>query len=150
MKKSVILTIAVIYILAIVIVGFLGIRMNVYDEKVYVDEILIISDNYKKYDPNTLLGAQKINDGYSGYFQESFKQGLKIEVKCQVKPDNASIKKVIYSQIDSQDCKLIVKEDGTAVIEFYRGTVVDLIISSADSVGKSIKIQIQVNDFGDL
>ena len=39
MKKSVILTIAVVYIFAIVLVGFIGIRQRAYNENVYVDDI---------------------------------------------------------------------------------------------------------------
>ena len=97
MKKSVILTIAVIYIFAIVIVGFIGIRQGAYNENVYVDDIVIISDNYKKYDVSTDVGKLKIEEGYEGYIQTNFKEGLKIEIKCQVKPDNATIKKLQYS-----------------------------------------------------
>ena len=36
MKKSVIITIIVIYVLAIVVVGFIGLKMKVYDEQKYV------------------------------------------------------------------------------------------------------------------
>lgn len=150
MKKSVILTIAVIYIFAIVIVGFMGIRMSVYKEKVYVNEITIISDDYKVYTDATELGKDKLEQGYSGYISKSFQQGLKVEIKCDVKPDNADNKKLIYVCAESSDYKLITNSDGTATIEFYRGTVVDLIIKSSDTVGKSIKIEIKVNDFGDL
>ena len=50
MKKSVILTIAVVYIFAIVLVGFIGIRQRAYNENVYVDDIVIISEGYKLYE----------------------------------------------------------------------------------------------------
>ena len=43
MKKSVILMICVVYIFAIVIVGFLGLAMKVYDENKYVKEIQCIN-----------------------------------------------------------------------------------------------------------
>lgn len=39
MKKSVIITIIVIYVLAIVVVGFIGLKMKVYDEQKYVEKI---------------------------------------------------------------------------------------------------------------
>lgn len=44
MKKSVIITIIVIYVLAIVVVGFIGLKMKVYDEQKYVEKIECISD----------------------------------------------------------------------------------------------------------
>ena len=47
MKKSVIITIIVIYVLAIVVVGFIGLKMKVYDEQKYVEKIECISDGYK-------------------------------------------------------------------------------------------------------
>ena len=50
MKKSVIITIIVIYVLAIVVVGFIGLKMKVYDEQKYVEKIECISDGYKDYD----------------------------------------------------------------------------------------------------
>lgn len=148
MKKSVILTIAVIYILAIVIVGFIGIRMSVYDEKVYVNDITIISDGYQKYDP--VKDQDKIEKGYEGYIDKKFVEGLKIEIKCQVSPDNATIKNLIYVCEESEDYKLIVNNDGTATIEFYRGRDIDLIIKSADSVGFTKKILITIEDLSDI
>lgn len=151
MKKSVILTIAVIYIFAIVIVGFMGMKMNVYNEKVYVNEIVVLSQDYKPYTDDTELGKNMLEDGYSGYITRSdFTYGMKIEIKCDVKPDNADNKKLIYSCAESSKYKLILNSDGTATIEFYEGTVVDLIIKSSDTVGESIKIRIIVNDFSDL
>ena len=47
MKKSVIITIIVIYVLAIVVVGFIGLKMKVYDEQKYVEKIECISDGFK-------------------------------------------------------------------------------------------------------
>jgi hypothetical protein len=152
MKKSVILTIAVIYIFAIVIVGFIGIRQGAYNENVYVDDIVIISDNYKKYDATTDVGKQKIEEGYEGYIQTNFKEGLKIEIKCQVKPDNATLKKLQYSVDDpnNQNYKLVENSDGTATIEFYGGAVIRLVIKSTDTKGVIKQIEIKVFDFGDI
>ena len=104
MKKSVILTIAVIYILAIVVVGFMGIRMQVYEEKVYVDEIVMLTEGYKPYTKDTALGESKLNEGIDGYITKSFKEGLKVELKCQVKPDNADNKNLGKSNIKGVIC----------------------------------------------
>ena len=146
MKKSVILTIAVIYIFAIVIVGFIGIRQGAYNENKYVDDIVIISDNYKKYESD----SEKAKEGYEGHISTSYVEGLKIEIKCQVKPDNATNKNLIYICSESQDYKLIKNSDGTATIEFYHGAQIDLIIKSQDTVGFYKKIFIDVEDLGDI
>ena len=146
MKKSVILTIAVIYIFAIVLVGFIGIKQGAYNEKKYVDDIVIISDGYVKYD----LDSNEAKKGYEGYISTSFVEGLKIEIKCQVKPDNASNKNLIYICEESSDYKLILNSDGTATIEFYHGDQIDLIIKSQDTVGFSKKIFIDVEDLSDI
>lgn len=150
MKKSVILTIAVVYIFAIVLVGFIGIRQRAYNENVYVDDIVIISEGYKLYDESTDVGRQKIEQGYEGYFQSNYKEGLKIEIKCQIKPDNATVKKLQYICEAKDNYKLIVNNDGTATIEFYGGATISLTIKSADTVGTSKKIEIKVYEFGDL
>ena len=76
MKKSVIITIIVIYVLAIVVVGFIGLKMKVYDEQKYVEKIECISDGYKDYDPNTETGLAKIHAGYIGYIKKDYKSGL--------------------------------------------------------------------------
>lgn len=74
MKKSVIITIIVIYVLAIVVVGFIGLKMKVYDEQKYVEKIECISDGYKDYDPNTE------NLGYDcGIFIKDLESGEVVE-----------------------------------------------------------------------
>lgn len=150
MKKSVILTIAVIYILAIVVVGFMGIRMQVYEEKVYVDEIVMLTEGYKPYTKDTALGESKLNEGIDGYITKSFKEGLKVELKCQVKPDNADNKNLLFSCDASDDYKLVMNSDGTATIEFYKGCVATVLIKSADGKGANMTVEIKVNDFIDL
>lgn len=146
MKKSVILTIAVIYIFAIVIVGFIGIKQGAYNEKKYVEDIVIISDNYVKYD----VESEEAKKGIEGHISTSFTEGLKIEIKCQVKPDNATNKNLIYICSDSQDYKLITNSDGTATIEFYHGAQFVLQIKSEDTKGFIKKIYIDVEDLGDI
>ena len=96
MKKSVIITIIVIYVLAIVVVGFIGLKMKVYDEQKYVEKIECISDGYKDYDPNTETGLAKIHAGYIGYIKKDYKSGLKVEIKCRITPDNATHKNLEY------------------------------------------------------
>ena len=121
---------------------------NIYTIEYFVNDIIIISDGYQKYD--SIKDKDKIDRGYEGYIDKTFVEGLKIEIKCQVNPDNATIKDLIYVCEESDDYKLIVNNDGTATIEFYRGRAIDLIIKSADIVGFTKKILITIEDLSDI
>ena len=79
MKKSVILTISIIYILAIVVVGFLGIALKVYNEKVYVEKIICITEGYETVE----------NDEHCDGII-TVQQNQEVVIKCQVEPDNAT------------------------------------------------------------
>lgn len=148
MKKSVILTIAVIYILAIVIVGFLGIKMKVYNEKVYVKDIIVLTDGYQEYTDDTNVGKDKIEKGINGYIKNTFKEGLKVEIKCQVIPDNATEKKLDYTYLKKDESYIItIQDDGTAVIEFKKPGVLLLTVNSTDNAGAKKTIEIMANNF---
>lgn len=139
MKKSVILTIGVIYVIAIVVVGFIGLKMQVYNQQKYVEKITCISEGYHKY-PD---GHPKKKAGFDGYIQPDYQEGLKVEIKCQITPDNATEKRLNYIYDESQKIyKLKINEDGTATIEFLKTGVATITIKSTDNVGVSIKIEI--------
>ena len=151
MKKSVIITIIVIYVLAIVVVGFIGLKMKVYDEQKYVEKIECISDGYKDYDPNTETGLAKIHAGYIGYIKKDYKSGLKVEIKCRITPDNATHKKLEYIYDENSTIyKLTTNSDGTATIEFLTGGVATIIIRSTDSKQTQIKIEVSAFDWSIL
>ena len=84
MKKSVIITIAIIYILAIVIVGFLGIALKIYDEHKYVESIKCITEGYQD---GQIEGAN-----CDGYIIVKYKNNTenKILLKCQAEPADAT------------------------------------------------------------
>ncbi len=148
MKKSVIITIMVIYILAIVVVGFIGIRLKVYNEQKYVEKIECISDGYKNYDSTTTTGASKIEAGYVGYIRADYQTGLKVEIKCRITPDNATNKKLEYIVDDKPSIyQLTTNSDGTATIEFFKGGVATVIIRATDSKQTQIKIEISAFDW---
>lgn len=135
MKKSVVLMIGIIYIAAVVLVGFLGLKMRVYDEKKYVTEIVCISEGYTKNEDST-------ND-YDGYIRTKYVDGLKVEIKCQVLPDDADNKKVDYIYDEtSQIFKVIKNEDGTATVEFLKKGTATITVKAADNVGVDLIIKI--------
>jgi hypothetical protein len=147
MKKSVILVIAVIYVLAIVVVGFIGIRMKIYNANVYVEKIECVSDNYRKCNENDDF-YQK---GYDGYISVIYEENLKVLIKCNIYPENASEKKLEYIYDKSSTTyTLTYNDDGTANVEFFKGGSATIIVKSTDNVGTSIKILINAVDLGGI
>lgn len=109
MKKSVVLTISIIYILAIVVVGFLGIALKVYNEKVYVESIVCITEGYEEI----------VNDEYCDG-EIKAKKNQEIVIKCQVKPDNATNATLRFDYDHDEVGKLFEifeNSDGTCTIK---------------------------------
>ncbi len=109
MKKSVVLTISIIYILAIVVVGFLGIALKVYNEKVYVEEIVCITEGYEEIVNDEFCDGQIIA-----------KKNQEIVIKCQVKPDNATNPMLRFDYDHDEVGKLfeiVENGDGTCTIK---------------------------------
>ena len=145
MKKSVIITIAVVYIFAIVVVGFIRIKIKAYNTPEFVTDITCVSDNFHKYDPNNPVHKKEMEKTKNliGYIEEEFKEGLKITINCQVTPDNATKKALTFSVDENPAAyKLTPTSDGSATIEFFVGTEVIVTIKSTDIKGYSIKIKV--------
>ncbi len=150
MKKSVILLIAVIYILAIVIVGFIGLRMKVYNPVIYVDKITCVSKNFKEYtleqlENNPNLKDEVENDHLVGYIEEKFVEGLEVEIRCEISPENATDKGLTYSTNVSDKYELIVNKDGTCKIKFYKNAFATVTVESNDNNKSKSRIKIRVN-----
>lgn len=141
MKKSVILIIAVIYVLAIVIVGFIGIRMRVYNENVYIESITCVSDGFEKYEE----GSDGAKNGLTGHITTTYETGLKVLIKCEYYPVNANAfegKPFKYISGSSNNYNVIENNDGTCTIEFKAVGSCDLIVMSNDSHKAEIRIRI--------
>ena len=144
MKKSVILSIVVIYVLAIVIVGFLGMKMRVYDEEKYIAQIICVSDGYADYDE-----TEELSKDYKGYIIKPFVEGLKVEIRCEVILEKSDERiAATYENIDYiydtsvTDYKIIKNSDGTATIEFFATGCASITIRSKDNKHTAIKIQV--------
>lgn len=142
MKKSVILTILVIYIFAIFIVGIIGGKSKVYDETIYVDEIICVSEEFVKY--------EKEVDGYIGKITKDFKEDLKILIKCQVNPANTPFTALDYSIGGTQICNLTKDNDGNCLLSFIDSGSVTVTISSTDGKSKQVKIKVIVTKIDDI
>ena len=126
MKKSVILTISIIYILAIVIVGFLGIALKVYNEKVYVEKIICITEGYE---------TVENNDDYDGIINAKVNQ--EIVIKCHVEPDNATNPKLRFEFEDDLLGKrfdFVENGDGTCTIKVLSSGPIDITVRPTDRI----------------
>lgn len=135
MKKSVILTISIIYILAIVVVGFLGIALKVYNEKVYVEKIICITEGYE---------TVENNDDYDGIINAKVNQ--EIVIKCHVEPDNATNPNLRFDYDHDELGKLfelVENGDGTCTIKMLDAGAAYITIVPTDrnsNISLTIKI----------
>ena len=93
MKKPVILIIAVIYIIAIVVVGFLGIPARVYNPKTFVTGIELTFDDK--------LEAIPSSEGTDYSFRIYSPDTFSFDIVAKVKPDEATEKKCIFEKLDN-------------------------------------------------
>lgn len=145
MKKSVILTILIIYVIAIFVVGLIGQKLKIYNPTVYVEKIECISEEYKEYDDSSTYKEK----GYSGYINANYKEGLKVYIKCRVNPANATYKDLEYI-CESSICSIEKDNDGYATLTFTNSGSVDVIVKTTDGQNKTLKIKINainVDDF---
>lgn len=143
MKKSVVFAIAIIYLIAIIVVGFMGQALKVYNENIYVESIECISEDYKAYKSN----SNEFKEGYIGYIQpDKYEEGLQVLIKCRVEPANATYKDLQYISTDTSICTIEKQADGTAIATFLKAGTVTIIIKATDNGNEQIKIKIITYD----
>lgn len=156
MKKTSIIAIAIVYLVAIILVGFFGIRMKVYDPVIYVEKI---AWNASEYENNKLFSVSKYtleekeNNGY--LYDASIKyvsydevKNLALNFKFSCDPSNATNTKLTYSiNTENDKVKIEVKGDNTVDVIFNMGTSVMLTAKSTDGKEASYTVNIDVVDF---
>lgn len=147
MKKSVIITIFVIYIFGILVVGFLGAKTKVYEQEVYATDIECKTEGFKLYDPSKPEDQAKIAEGFLGYIDVKYQEGLEVELKIQIVPANATYKKVnFYNPQDGDKYEIIRKSDTSAIVKFKKAKNANILVSSEDEkVQKYILIRVLRN-----
>ena len=96
MKKPVLIIIAIIYILAIAVVGFLGIPARVYNPKVFVEDIELSFDS--KLTP-VAISDKDVDIDYK--FRINSTTEVSFYVSAKVLPNEATEKKCSFERIDS-------------------------------------------------
>ena len=95
MKKPVIIVIALIYILAIVVVGFLGIPSRVYNPETFVQDINLVFDDK--------LVEIPASEEVPYRFRISSSEAVTFNITAKVVPNEATQKKVIFEKRDDLD-----------------------------------------------
>ena len=131
MRKSVILVILIIYILSIVIVGFLGIKLKVYDENFYVEKITC-----------TNTEARPV----SGKTDESriiltYTENLQYQLQFDVQPVNATNKNLSYTSLNTN----IATVNELGVVTFLTYGSVRIMVSTTDGSRLNYTVIFYVN-----
>ena len=136
MKKSVILIISVIYILALVFVGT-SLKLAVYNPVVYVTDIEVLNEDYIEYTEENQI------EDYKGYIKQKWTEGLKIELKCRAKPYDATNVALNYAYDPTVTFATFENtSDNSLIISFNKGGEVPVTVRAADGSGIEITVNI--------
>ncbi|MDY5853881.1 MAG: hypothetical protein SPK28_06650, partial [Bacilli bacterium] len=136
MKKSVILIISVIYILALVLVGT-SLKLAVYNPVVYVTDIEVLNEDYIEYTEENQI------EDYKGYIKQKWTDGLKIELKCRAKPYDATNVALNYAYDPTVTFATFENtSDNSLIISFTKGGEVPVTVRAADGSGIEITVNV--------
>ena len=121
MKKSVIVLIGVIYVLAVFAVSFFGLKTQVYNEKVYISNIEIMNEGVKV----TTVGENYVIIDYdeeSPYFI----------IQRKIYPEDATTKVVEYVYDTTNPFASV---DSTGVVTFTSAGAITVYVTAKDGSG---------------
>ena len=95
MKKPVIIVIGLIYILAIVVVGFLGIPSRVYNPETFVQDINLVFDDK--------LTVMPSSEEIPYRYRISSSEAVTFNITAKVVPNEATEKRIIFEKRDDLD-----------------------------------------------
>lgn len=120
MKKSVVILIAVIYVMAVVLVSFFGIQAELLEETVYVNKIEIINKD-------TTYATDGVTKTIDIYFNG--KDTAEYQLQWRVTPTNASNNKVFF---DYDKTRTFVTVDENGLVTFTRPGVITITLTPQD------------------
>ena len=137
MKKPVIIVIALIYLLAIVVVGFLGIPSRVYNPETFVTDINLVFDEK--------LSPLKPSDEIPYRYRIISSEAVTFNITAKVVPNEATEKKVIFEKRDDESEDVYTY---TTDYNEYNGYTIATYNVAALSVGsiKVISIKVRSTD----
>ena len=160
MKKTSIIAIVLIYMVAIIVVGFLGVKMQVDNPIIYAEKIVWNSSDLEKNTKfkiekdKTVLESEGLDtDAKLQYSTLMLTEPLKINIKCYVEPANATNTKLDY-YFDStgieDSVSIEIKGDNTADITFVKAASFTLFVKSTDGKNITYKIRINIVDLSEF
>ena len=139
MKKSVIIALFIIYVIAIVTVGFIGIAAKFYDETIAVESIVCLNEEYV---------AIENNQKYDGEIK--LKEGEKsLILKCEVRPANATVTLLDYSA-NKEGVTLTSNQDGTCTVTFDKDMASVIITVQATDKPNGVTLKIRIKGKADV
>ena len=138
MKKSVVIIIAIIFVLAIALVNFLGVNYKTFDEVVYVESIKITNEGIKTNSKGEKSVVFFLDENGHGTF----------DIQCEITPD-VEDRDTIFSNIrisyDAVDGIVVDNETGTVTFDLPDGVkaltiVVKLLPKDGSDCSDSLKI----------
>ena len=138
MKKSVILIIGIIYIVSVVIVGFIGLQMRVYNPNIYVTDIICTVTNFE---PKIVDDKYMQEWGCQYYYVINVPDtadDITIEIKCRVIPEDATNALVDF-YIDQKDANYVSINDSS-------NNIASITFKDDDFMGGSYNIKVKSTD----
>ena len=132
MKKQVVLIIGVIYILAITVVGFLGIKARVLNEKVYATDIALEFDE--------TLTQKQPPEGVDYYYTIPDVENTSFNITARVLPTNASVKQCTFSSLNDGEPFYTIEEN------FNGETTIATIVCKGHNRRRTITLKVSTND----
>lgn len=129
MKKSVLILIGVIYIMAIAVVSFFGLQMETFNETVYVEKVECINENILVTSSAKYIIVDYVNDE---------ENPTVVQLEWKVTPDNATTKTVRFIY-DEESTIAEVTNFGT-VIFHKKGTITVTIATNDGRAKDTIKV----------
>lgn len=143
MKKSTILLVIVVYVLAFFVVGLLGISISSNHHVSYVNEILVsaVEDQpnlVEKEHKRTEISKEGVDEEYRRFentyrFNSSYTPGLILKFRIKVMPDNTTYSGFTLDTKEDQYIDYDVKEGSLLYITFNRRGVTSFTVESTDS-----------------
>ena len=129
MKKSVVILIALIYVVSIALVSFFGLQYKTFNPIVYTTSVELLNENVKVNEQGEPYVVVRPDDEGNRQYQ----------ILYRVHPDNATNNEVSFAY-DNQNGTVSIDENG--VVTFTKKGVVTVQIIAKDGSGASAKLTI--------
>ncbi len=122
MKKSLILTLAAVYVVAFLVVGFLGRAVRGYDPIIYVEDILVSDPDNGKF-----LRSGVSPDYDYWYTVRTTEDEVTVRLKATVYPDNTSYPTVDFDVPEDENVEFSQQEGIFGIFRFHAMEEVDYV-----------------------